>query len=72
MEGYGWHEEGCGLVQRGSRGEGEQTEWRGGPGTVLSSRFVAHRGRGLRVPAEMAVVATGGGLGLSVVLVGVA
>ena len=39
---------------------------------ALYSEVVAHRGRGLRAPAEMAAVATGGGSGLSAALVGVA
>ena len=42
------------------------------PRAALYSEAMAHRGRGLRASAEMAVVATGGGLGLSAALVGVA
>ena len=42
------------------------------PRAALYSDAVAHRGRGLRAPAEMAAVAAGGGSGLSAALVGVA
>ena len=42
------------------------------PRAALYSEAVAQRGRGLRVPAEMAAVAAGGGSGLSAALVGVA
>ena len=59
------------MVQRDSRGEGEQTEWRGGSGVALNSRPVAHGGRGARVAAATAREARREGVRLSTAFVGV-
>ena len=59
------------MVQRDSRGEGEQTEWRGGSGVALNSRPVAHGGRGARVATATAREARREGVRLSTAFVGV-
>ena len=71
LEKDGGHEKRNGLVQRMLGREREQMEQRGGSGTALYGEATAHRRRGLWAPTEMAAVATGGGSGLSVTLVGV-
>ena len=72
MEVDGGHGERVGLVQGVTGSERGRRGSRGRPGAALYGEATAHRGRGLRAPAEMAEVAVGGGSGLSAALVGVA
>ena len=56
---------GGGVGWSGGSWEGERaTGSREKPGAALYGEVTAHRGRGLRAPVEMAVVATGGGSGI--------
>ena len=67
----GGHEEGVGLVQVVAGRERERRGSKGRPREPLNGEAMAHRARGLRAAAEMAVVATGGGSRLFVALMGV-